>query len=112
MDTCETSPSSYDVTTSELTTGALSEANNMILESEFACVELTLDYSGNGPTLRVQDLRSGAVTFLDALLLESLVWASPIQLDGLVDPGWRWGSSLPIHDPAGLHAPPLSGAQL
>lgn len=83
----------------------------LVLDSEFACVEVTLDASGNGPRLRVRDMRSGGETFLDAVLLESLVWAHPEQLDHIVDPGWRWGSSLPLRDPAGLGATPLSEAQ-
>lgn len=86
-------------------------AETVILDSEFACVEVTLDRSGNGSRLRVRDLRSGAETFLDALLLESLVWAGAEQLDPIVDPGWRWGSSLAIRDPAGVGVPPLSEAQ-
>lgn len=62
----------------------------MILESEFARVNISVDTSGNGPRLRIEDLWSGAAVFLDPLALESLVWARPDIWDALADPGRRW----------------------
>ena len=48
-----------------------------IVENEFAAVRLSIDSSGNGPRLRIEDLKTGQVGYLDALELETLAWASP-----------------------------------
>ncbi len=63
-----------------------------IVDNEFAAVRLTIDRSGNGPRLRIEDLSSAQVTYLDALTLEALTWASPERLRALLDPSderWR-----------------------
>jgi hypothetical protein len=44
---------------------------------EAARITLEVDYSGNGPRLRVAAARLGRVIFLDPLELEALTWASP-----------------------------------
>ena len=63
----------------------------MELVSEFAAVALTLDSAGNGPRLRVEDLRTGHVGFLDPLELETLAWLPDGALHGLLDPSLhRW----------------------
>jgi hypothetical protein len=63
----------------------------MELASEFAAVALTLDTAGNGPRLRVEDLRTGHVGFLDPLELETLAWLPDGALHGLLDPSLhRW----------------------
>ena len=62
-----------------------------IVESEFASVALSIDDTGNGPRLRLEDLRTGQVGFLDALELETLAWLPPEALHPLLDPSaLRW----------------------
>lgn len=62
-----------------------------IVENEFASVRLTIDRAGNGPRLRIEDLSTEHVGYLDALTLQSLAWASPGLLKTLLDPSTeRW----------------------
>lgn len=62
-----------------------------IVESEFASVSLRVDHDGNGPRLRVEDLRTGQVGFLDALELETLAWLPEGALHKFLDPSFhRW----------------------
>jgi hypothetical protein len=64
--------------------------------SEFASVALTIDDGGNGPRLRVEDLRTGQVGFLDALELETLAWLPEGGLHKLLDPSLlRWRDENP-----------------
>ncbi|WP_205698884.1 hypothetical protein [Conexibacter sp. SYSU D00693] len=59
--------------------------------SEFAAVSLSIDHEGNGPRLRVEDLRTGHVGFLDALELETLAWLPDGALHRFLDPSLhRW----------------------
>ncbi|NKQ54196.1 hypothetical protein HFP15_15010 [Amycolatopsis sp. K13G38] len=59
--------------------------------SEFAEVGLRIDHAANGPRLRLEDLRSGRVRYLDALELETLVWLPHRTLQDLADPSaYRW----------------------
>jgi len=59
--------------------------------SEFAAVALRVDRAGNGPRLRIEDLKTGHVGFLDALELETLAWLPEGALHGLLDPSaHRW----------------------
>lgn len=59
--------------------------------SEFAAVSLTIDHDGNGPRLRIEDLRTGRVGFLDALELETLAWLPDGALHKFLDPSMhRW----------------------
>lgn len=68
------------------------DAAQMQLTSEFASVQLSLDVSGNGPRLRLEDLQSGMTVLLDPVQLESLVWLPRADLVRLADPGRRpWG---------------------
>lgn len=61
------------------------------LSSEFASVHVSIDLEGNGPRLRVEDLRTGQVGFLDPLELETLAWLPEGALHGLLDPSLhRW----------------------
>lgn len=62
-----------------------------VVENEFARVRLSIDHSGNSPRLRIEDLSSEQVGYLDALTLEALAWASPGLLKMLLDPSTeRW----------------------
>jgi len=62
-----------------------------LVESEFAGVSLRIDRTGNGPRLRIEDLRTGQVGFLDALELETLAWLPEGALHPLLDPSLhRW----------------------
>jgi hypothetical protein len=64
--------------------------------SEFAAVAVSVDDAGNGPRLRIEDLRTGRVGFLDALELETLAWRPAGALDELLDPSaHRWRDTAP-----------------
>jgi hypothetical protein len=66
-------------------------AEPLELASEFAAVAVSVDREGNGPRLRVEDLRTGHVGFLDALELETLAWLPEGALHGVLDPSLhRW----------------------
>lgn len=68
----------------------------MLLENEFASVEVTLDTTGNGPRLKIVDARTGKVGFLDPLELETLAWIGKDVLIPLFDPSFtRWKSFEP-----------------
>ena len=67
-------------------------AHGPVIGSEFAEVSVSFDVAGNSPRLRLEDLRTGRVRFLDALELESIVWLSEERLESLLDPSadrWR-----------------------
>jgi hypothetical protein len=63
-----------------------------VVESEFASVSVNLDQEGNSVRLRLEDLRTGQVRYLDALELEMIVWLNEGHLTTLLDPSadrWR-----------------------
>jgi hypothetical protein len=63
-----------------------------VVESEFAQVSVNIDNAGNSPRLRLEDLRTGRVRFLDALELETMIWLPDGKLIQLLDPSadrWR-----------------------
>ncbi|WP_375538483.1 hypothetical protein [Mycolicibacterium sp. CBMA 234] len=63
-----------------------------VVGSEFAEVAVSIDDRGNSPRLRLQDVRTGRVRFLDALELETIIWLPQERLDALLDPSadrWR-----------------------
>ena len=67
-----------------------------VVASEFATVRVSVDGRGNSPRLRLEDLRSGAVRYLDALELESIVWAPEGFVRELLDPSrHRWRDADP-----------------
>jgi hypothetical protein len=69
------------------------------VDSEFAQVAVRLDTSGNAPRLRLEDLRSGRVRYLDALELEAIVWLPDERLTSLLDPSHsRWCGEPPKSD--------------
>jgi hypothetical protein len=62
-----------------------------LVASEFASVKLSIDHDGNGPRLRIEDLKTGHVGFVDALELETLAWLPEGGLHKLLDPSLlRW----------------------
>ena len=65
-----------------------------IVGNEFAEVRVRVDTEARSPRLRLEDLRSGRVRYLDALELETLVWLPEGHLRQLLDPAadrWREG---------------------
>lgn len=63
-----------------------------VIGSEFAEVSVSIDAHGNSPRLRLEDLRTGRVRFLDALELETIIWLAEERLTSLLDPSadrWR-----------------------
>jgi hypothetical protein len=63
----------------------------MDLVNEFAAVSIELDDSGNGPRLRIVDLKTGQTGFLDPLELETLAWLPEGALHRFLDPSFhRW----------------------
>ncbi|OPX12394.1 hypothetical protein [Mycobacterium sp. AT1] len=62
-----------------------------LVESEFAQVSVNIDNAGNSPRLRLEDLRTGRVRYLDALELETIVWLPEGKMAQLLDPSAdRW----------------------
>ena len=66
--------------------GGNNGAPGMRLVSEFAAVEIERDDLGNGPRLRIRDLRTGRSMSLDPLELLALAWARHEELAPLLDP--------------------------
>ncbi len=67
------------------------DGDNGIVGSEFAEVAVRFDTNGNAPRLRLEDLRSGRVRYLDALELETIIWLPEERLTALLDPSHsRW----------------------
>ena len=63
-----------------------------IVGNEFAEVSVRIDEEANGRRLRLEDLKTGKVRYLDALELETLVWLPERNLATLLDPSadrWR-----------------------
>lgn len=63
-----------------------------VVGNEFAEVSANVDTSANSVRLRLEDLRTGKVRFLDALELETIIWLSDGHLAQLLDPSsdrWR-----------------------
>lgn len=62
-----------------------------VVSSEFASVSVRFDTEANGPRLRLEDLHSGRVRYLDALELEAIIWLTEERLTSLLDPSHsRW----------------------
>ena len=69
-------------------------AEKGVVGSEFAEVDVRVDTTANGPRLRLEDVRTGRVRFLDALELETIVWLPEGHLQQLLDPSAdRWRES-------------------
>lgn len=66
------------------------------IESEFASVEISVDYDGHNARLRIVDVKTGQVGYLDALELETLAWLPEGGLHKLLDPSHlRWREDQP-----------------
>ena len=62
-----------------------------VVNNEFAQVSVCFDTTGNSSRLRLEDLRSGRVRYLDALELETIIWLPDERLTALIDPSaGRW----------------------
>jgi hypothetical protein len=67
-----------------------------VVGNEFAEVSVRIDMEANSRRLRIEDLKSGRVRYLDALELETLVWLPEGNLQKLLDPGAdRWREDKP-----------------
>ncbi|SHW24602.1 Uncharacterised protein [Mycobacteroides abscessus subsp. abscessus] len=67
-------------------------AHGPVVGSEFAEVAVDFDVQGNSTRLRLEDMRTGRVRFLDALELEAITWLPDERLCSLLDPSadrWR-----------------------
>ncbi|MGV9711040.1 hypothetical protein ACWDTI_10295 [Gordonia sp. NPDC003424] len=63
-----------------------------VVGSEFAEVSVNVDTHGNSTRLRLEDLRTGRVRYLDPLELETIIWLDEGHLTELLDPSadrWR-----------------------
>jgi len=67
-----------------------------VIVSEFAAVECREDAHANGRRMRLEDLRTGRVRYLDALELETLIWLPSAWWDRLLDPSLRWSEDLDV----------------
>lgn len=66
-------------------------AGGPVVGNEFAQVSVRFDVDGNSPRLRLEDLRSGRVRYLDALELETIVWLPEERITAVLDPSHsRW----------------------
>ena len=60
---------------------------------------MSIDRSGNGPRLKIEDQKTGRVGYLDALELETLAWLPEGGLHPLLDPSAvRWRDQPTISD--------------
>jgi hypothetical protein len=76
-----------------------------VIDSEFAQVSVQFDTSANSARLRLEDLRTGRVRYLDALELETLIWLPEQRLSELLDPSdnrWRDDGAESDSTPGGL----------
>lgn len=63
-----------------------------VVDGEFADVSVEVDTTANGPRLRLDDRRTGRVSFPDAFVLETIVWLPDGHLTQPLDPSadrWR-----------------------
>jgi hypothetical protein len=68
-----------------------------VIGNEFAQVAVQFDTNGNAARLRLEDLRTGRVRYLDALELETIIWLPEQRLTDLLDPSedrWRGDESV------------------
>jgi hypothetical protein len=66
-----------------------------VIGNEFAQVSVNFDVQGNSPRLRLEDLRTGRVRYLDALELETIIWLQQDHISNMLDPSaGRWRGDL------------------
>lgn len=85
----------------------------VLLRSEFAVVQVSVDRSANGDRLRIQDLRSGRVFHLDPLELERLTTIRHQDLTYVVSPArgeWFNGTDLLSAPDPRLNGPTPAGS--
>ena len=71
-----------------------------VVDNEFAQVSVRFDVDGNAPRLRLEDLRSGRVRYLDALELETIIWLPEESVTAMLDPSHsRWRGEAPGSGP-------------
>jgi hypothetical protein len=71
-------------------------ADEQLVSNEFAEVSVRVDSGANSPRLRLEDLRSGRVRYLDALELETVIWLPEGNMRMLLDPAAdRWREDTP-----------------
>jgi hypothetical protein len=78
-------------------------AQSVELSNEFAAVTLSLDFSGRGPRLRVQDTESGEGVFLDPLLLAALCRSSAADRQSWLRTGDYGDNPVQNHSQHGEH---------
>lgn len=57
-----------------------------VVHDEFASVSVKLDTTETSPRLRLEDLRTGRLRYLDALELEQLIWLPNEHLNDFMEP--------------------------
>ena len=70
-----------------------------VVHSEFAQVAVSVNDDGNGPRLKLVDLKTGQERYLDALELETVVWLRQGFLWQILDPSadrWREDAEEPV----------------
>lgn len=63
-----------------------------VVGSEFAEISVNVDTEANSARLRLEDLRTGRVRYLDPLELEAIIWLDEGHLTEILDPSadrWR-----------------------
>jgi hypothetical protein len=59
------------------------------LKNEYASVKVTVDTEGKGTRLKVEDLSSGSVIYLDPIELQALAWATKEDLSIFTRPYFK-----------------------
>ena len=62
-----------------------------VVFNEFAQVAVSIDDHANGPRLKLEDLKTRHVRYLDALEVETIAWLSEQRMRAMLDPSYeRW----------------------
>ncbi|MBH0776736.1 hypothetical protein [Nocardia bovistercoris] len=78
-----------------------------MVAGEFAQVAVAVDATARGPRLRLTDLRTGRVRYLDPLELETIIWLRDSHFRQLLDPSAdRWRDD--VTESAGAVVPTFS----
>ena len=60
-----------------------------LLKNEYASVKVTVDTEGKGTRLKVEDVSSGSVIYLDPIELQALAWATKDDLSIFTRPYFK-----------------------